>query len=29
LAEDIEATAEVMHTPAIQSLADFLLPSFG
>jgi histidine ammonia-lyase len=29
LAEDIEVTAEVIRTPAIQSLADFLLPSFG
>jgi histidine ammonia-lyase len=29
LAEDIEATAEVIRTPTVQRLADFLLPSFG
>jgi histidine ammonia-lyase len=29
LAEDIEATAEVIRTPTVQGLADFLLPSFG
>jgi histidine ammonia-lyase len=29
LADDIEVTAEVIRTPAIQNLADFLLPSFG
>ena len=29
LAEDIEATAEVIRTPAVQDLANFLLPSFG
>jgi histidine ammonia-lyase len=29
LAEDIAATAEVIRTPAVQRLADFLLPSFG
>jgi histidine ammonia-lyase len=29
LAEDIAPTAEVIQTPAVQSLADFLLPSFG
>jgi histidine ammonia-lyase len=29
LAEDIEATAEVIRTPMVQGLADFLLPSFG
>jgi histidine ammonia-lyase len=28
LAEDIEATAEVIRTPSVQGLADFLLPSF-
>jgi histidine ammonia-lyase len=28
LAEDIAVTAEVIQTPAIQGLADFLLPSF-
>lgn len=27
LAEDIEAAAQVIRTPAVQSLADFLLPS--
>jgi histidine ammonia-lyase len=29
LAEDIAATAEVIRTPTVQRLADFLLPSFG
>lgn len=29
LAEDIEATAEVIRTPTVQDLASFLLPSFG
>jgi histidine ammonia-lyase len=29
LAEDIAVTAEVIQTPAVQRLADFLLPSFG
>lgn len=29
LAEDIAVTAEVIRTPAVQALADFLLPSFG
>jgi len=29
LATDIEETAEVIHTPTIQALADFLLPSFA
>jgi histidine ammonia-lyase len=29
LADDIEVTAEVIRTPAVLSLADFLLPSFG
>jgi histidine ammonia-lyase len=29
LADDIEATAEVIRTPTVQRLADFLLPSFG
>jgi len=29
LAEDIEATAQVIRTRPVQSLADFLLPSFG
>jgi histidine ammonia-lyase len=29
LAEDIEVTGQVIRTPAVQSLADFLLPSFG
>jgi histidine ammonia-lyase len=29
LAEDIAVTAEVIRTPAIQALADFLLPSFA
>jgi len=28
LAEDIAVTAEVIRTPAVQTLADFLLPSF-
>ncbi len=29
LAEDIEVTARVILTPAVQALADFLLPSFA
>jgi histidine ammonia-lyase len=29
LAQDIEVTAEVIRTPTVQALADFLLPSFG
>jgi histidine ammonia-lyase len=29
LAEDIEATAEVIRTPTVQDLASFLLPSYG
>ncbi|MFL6605159.1 MAG: histidine ammonia-lyase [Steroidobacteraceae bacterium] len=29
LAEDIEATAEVIRTPTVQDLANFLLPSFS
>jgi histidine ammonia-lyase len=29
LAEDIQVAAEVIRTPAIQALADFLLPSFA
>lgn len=29
LAEDIRITGEVIRTPAVQALADFLLPSFG
>jgi histidine ammonia-lyase len=29
LAEDIEATAEVIRTPTVQELASFLLPSYG
>jgi histidine ammonia-lyase len=29
LAEDIEASAEVIRTPTVQALADFLLPSFA
>jgi histidine ammonia-lyase len=29
LAEDIAAAAEAIRTPAIQNLAEFLLPSFG
>jgi histidine ammonia-lyase len=29
LAEDIEATAEVIRTPTVQGLASFLLPSYG
>jgi histidine ammonia-lyase len=29
LAQDIEATAEVIRSPAVQVLADFLLPSFA
>ncbi|HWM65334.1 MAG TPA: histidine ammonia-lyase [Steroidobacteraceae bacterium] len=29
LADDIQVTAEVIRTPAVLSLADFLLPSFG
>jgi histidine ammonia-lyase len=29
LAEDIAATAEVIRTPPVQTLADFLLPSFA
>jgi histidine ammonia-lyase len=28
LAYDIEAAAETIRMPAVQSLADFLLPSF-
>jgi histidine ammonia-lyase len=29
LAEDIQATAEIIRAPAVQNLADFLLPSFA
>ena len=29
LASDIEAAAKVLHAPAVQALADFLLPSFS
>ncbi|MGH8137291.1 MAG: histidine ammonia-lyase [Steroidobacteraceae bacterium] len=29
LADDIDATAKIIRTPAIQALADFLLPSFS
>jgi histidine ammonia-lyase len=29
LAEDIRITGEVIRTPAVQALADFLLPSFA
>jgi histidine ammonia-lyase len=29
IADDIKATAEVIQTPAVQGLAEFLLPSYG
>ena len=29
LADDIEVAAQVIRTPAVQTLTDFLLPSFG